>query len=104
MFGKYFVVRKNERRLVHFCYHISHCEGLSRAGHAHESLLLHTALQSADKRIDSFSLVACELIIADKFKMIHTFPHLNRTSVFTYCITYIFYCKVFFAQLFMAYL
>ncbi len=59
------VVRQNQRRTVQLLNDLRDREGLPRAGHPKQHLVLLAALNSGDKLLDRAPLIPARLVIAD---------------------------------------
>ncbi len=67
--GQRLVVRQDQRRPVGLLDHLGHGEGLARAGHAQQHLVLFARPQPLHKLVDGARLVALGLVAGDELKV-----------------------------------
>ena len=67
--GQSLVVGQDQRRAIEPLDDLGHGEGLARAGHPQQHLVLFTVRQAAAERLDGRALVALRLVIAVQFEI-----------------------------------
>ena len=88
--GECFIVRQNERRLVHVGDDVRHGERLSRAGDAEQYLFPVAAQHALCQLFDRLRLVAGRLLCGMQYKLIHR--HLSYRTYVQYTTSH-FNCK-----------
>ena len=66
--GQGLVVRHDQHRPLHLLDHVGHREGLARAGHAHQHLVLFAAAQARGEGLDGLGLIAGRLKGGDELE------------------------------------